>query len=142
MPVHGPGPGSGEQPVDRGSIYSETFGDRACAQALGLQGCNRLWLDCWRPTLVNASSLSGLDSFHLPLATKARLEFSEDAQHVEKRLPGRARSIDRLLGRLELHALGPQPPHDVLKVAYRSSEPVNSRDGQRIARPKKGEDGL
>jgi hypothetical protein len=64
----------------------------------------------------------------LALAAKVRLELAEHGQHVEECLSRCRSGIDRLFRRLQVSAFGLQRPHDVLKIADASGEPVYARD--------------
>jgi hypothetical protein len=89
-------------------------GGGAFAHRLQLANCIRV--DLGFPSLVRASRLSARDSLDLPFFTEVRLEFGEDAEHVEKSLTGGGCRIDRLVGRLQLNAFSFQGSHDVLKI--------------------------
>jgi len=52
-------------------------------------------------TLVDAGRLGLGDPLELALAAQVRLEFGEDAEHVQEALAGRGAGVDRLLGRLQ-----------------------------------------
>jgi hypothetical protein len=86
-----------ENAIDRRAPYAEPLGDLGSAQALRLQCGDLGSLDRCRATLVDAARLSRVDAFQLAFLAKVRLEFREDAEHVEKGLAGGRRGVNRLL---------------------------------------------
>jgi len=127
--------------MDRCPPYLETLGDLGRAQALSLERSDLGGVDGRRAALVDAPELRGANSLHLTLAAQVRLELRKDAEHVEEGLPGGARRVDGLLGRLERRALASKLAHDVLQVADRARQPINPGDDQRVALADEVEDG-
>lgn len=89
---------------------------------------------------VDPGSLCFGDPLRPTLAPQARLEFGEDAEHVEKRVPGRSARVDRLLGADERGALRADRADDRLKVGDRPGEAVDPRHHKRVPLAQEFED--
>src|SRR5262249_9767953 len=78
--------------------------------------------------LVDAGGLGFGDAFELAFFAQVGLELGKDAEHVEKALAGRGRGIDWLLCDSKDYASGLECADDVLQIADRAGEPVDSSD--------------
>ena len=85
------------------------------------------------PAFVHALRLGLRDPFKLTFLAEIGFELSEHAKHVEKALAGRGACVDRLFGRFERGALGPDCSYDVLQVADRAG---GRRIGKVCKRPR------
>jgi hypothetical protein len=79
-----------------------------------------------RLTRVRALGLGLGDAFQLPLATQFVSNCAKTPSMSEA-LGGRGLRVDRLFGRLERGTLGPDRPHNVLKITNGARQPVDPR---------------
>lgn len=104
-----------------------------CTHPHCLQVAHALGINARRSTLVDGFHLRLRDTLELSLLAQVGLELSEHAEHVEEYLTCSGRRVDRLFGRLDVHALGFEVANEVLEVAEATRQAVNASDHQCVA---------
>ena len=91
-----------ERPIDGRSANAERLSDSRGADALLLERPHLRNIHTWLAALIDAGGLCFRDTFQLTFFAEVGLELSENAQHVEERLPRSSACVYRLLGGLEV----------------------------------------
>ena len=120
--------------VDTGAADLEPGCDGGRAYALAVESAHGCAVYGRLAAFVDAFGLRPGDPLGLALAPQVGLEFGKDAEHVEEGLAGGGGRVDRLLRRAQRSAFPPQLAHDVLQVADRTGEPVDSPKDPSAAR--------
>src|SRR5262249_25483050 len=119
--------------IDRRSRDIERLGDFQDRAAGFFELLDLVDGDLALAALVNAGGLGLSDAFELALFTQVSLEFGKHAEYVEKTLPHRIRSIDRLLCGAQAYTFRLELTDDVLKVADGAGQTVDPSDDKLVA---------